>query len=63
MSDWRSKKPTEKQIQCIKDMMEFSWYSLPPFDFVNGTRGDASDYIDKWEELAHEDVNSKTFGY
>lgn len=58
---WRDKEPTEKQLECIATMMEFSPYPLP--QFTGTTRGEASDYIDKWGKLAHEDTNSPTFGY
>lgn len=59
--NWRDKEPTMAQIACIMEMQEFSAYPLPPFE--GETRGEAADYIDKWGELAHEDVNSHMFGY
>ena len=59
--NWRDKKPTEKQLRLIADIQEFSPYS-PPL-FRGTTRGKASDYIDKYGELAHEDINSPTYGY
>lgn len=52
---------TEKQMQYIRDMQEFSAYPLP--SFTGTTREEASEYIDKWKKLAHEDVNSPMFGY
>ena len=59
--NWRDKEPTIKQIECIREMQEFSDYPLPPF---NGkTRGEAADYIDEYGGLAHENVNSRVFGY
>ena len=58
---WKNDPITEKQKSLISDMMEFSAYPLPRF--TGSTKGEASDYIDKWAKLAHEDVNSKTFGY
>lgn len=61
MSDWRNDKPTEKQIDCINAMMEFSCYSIPRF--TGTTKGEACDYISKWGKLAHENVNSPKFGY
>ena len=49
---WRDEKPTYKQLNMIKDLED---------DFgekFNGiTKGEASDYIDKWLKVAHEDVN------
>lgn len=54
-------KPTKKQLDYIRDMQEFSAYPLPKF--TGETKQEASEYIDKWRRLAHEDVNSKTFGY
>lgn len=61
MSDWRSKPITDKQKECIEAMMEFSAYPIPKFEGT--TRGEAADYIDKFGKFAHEDVNSKMFGY
>ena len=58
---WRDKPITEKQKECIAEMQEFSYYPIPIFDGT--TRGEASDYIDKYGKLAYEDVNSPTFGY
>ena len=58
---WRNDPITVKQKECIKEMQEFSHYPLPKFK--GKTKGEASDYIDKWSELAHEDVNSPMFGY
>ena len=57
---WRDKEITEKQKQCIAEMQEFSCYPLPKFEGT--TRGEASDYIDKWHKLGYEDVNSPKFG-
>ena len=58
---WRDDEITEKQKQLITDMQEFSAYSLP--QFTGKTKGEASDYISRWGELAHENVNSPCFGY
>lgn len=46
------RKATERQLAYIAEMQEFSDYPLPPFK--GKTIDDASDYIDKWRELAHE---------
>lgn len=59
--NWRDDLITDKQKMLIDDMMEFSAYPLPKF--TGTTKGEASDYIDKYGKLAHEDVNSPTFGY
>lgn len=58
---WRNEPITEKQKQCIADMQEFSAYPLPKFEGM--TKGEASDYIDKWGKLAYEYVDSPKFGY
>lgn len=58
---WRDKPITEKQKDCIAEMQEFSCYPIPLF--TGTTRGEASDYIDKYGKLAYEDVNSPMFGY
>lgn len=58
---WRSDPMTEKQKDCIESMREFSAYPLP--EFTGQTKGEASDYIDKYSKLSHEDVNSPVFGY
>lgn len=52
---------TEKQKALIEDMQEFSDYPLPKF--TGKAKSEASDYIDKYGKLAHEDVNSPFFGY
>ena len=54
-------KPTQKQLDYIADMQEFSSYSLPKF--TGTTKKEANEYIDKWRELAHEDTSSPMFGY
>lgn len=59
--DWRDKPITNKQIELINDMMEFTAYPIPKF--TGTTRGEAADYIDKYGKLAHENVNSPMFGY
>ncbi len=61
MRDWRNDPITEKQKECIEEMQEFSYYPLPVF--TGTTKGEASDYIDKYGKIAHENVNSPTFGY
>lgn len=61
VENWRSKDVTEKQKQYILEMNEFSEYQLPTFDGI--TRGEASDYIDKWSKLAHESRWAIEHGY
>ena len=52
MMNWRDDKATEKQLRYIAEMQEFSEYELP--DFTGTTKGEAADYIDKWNKVAHE---------
>ena len=54
MSNWRDDPATEKQLAYIMEMYEFSEYPIPPF--VGKTKGEASDYIDKYAKRAHERV-------
>ena len=58
---WRDEPATERQLDCIRWMMEFSAYPIPYFK--GKTKGEAADYIDRYWKSANEDVNSKTFGY
>ena len=60
MSNWRDKEITSNQMECIEAMMEFSPCQIPKF--TGTTRGEASDYIDKYGKVAHEDVSSPKFG-
>ncbi len=43
---WRDDPASDKQIAYIKAMQEYC--KLPPFDCKNGTKGQASDYIEKY---------------
>lgn len=52
-------RPTEKQLQYIQELQEFSDYPLPPF--TGTTKQEASDYIDEWTTLAHERTDK--FGF
>ncbi len=61
MSNWREDKITDKQKKMIKDMNEFSPYPLP--EFKGTTKGEASDYIDKYIKLAHESTWAIEHGY
>lgn len=48
--NWRDEPITEKQLQYIYDIQEFSIIDLPYF---NGTtKGEACDYIEKYREFA-----------
>ena len=60
---WRNDPITDKQKECIKQMLEYSYYPLPDINLEIATKGEASDYIDKWGELGFEDVSSPMFGY
>ncbi len=61
MQNWRSKEPTEKQLNLIEEMQEFSDFPLPPF---NGkTRGEAHDWIEKNWKAAHESSWAIENGY
>ena len=54
--NWRNDKITEKQMNYIIEMNEFSDFHLPVFSGT--TKGEASDYINKYQQLAHERFNS-----
>lgn len=60
---WRDDPATEKQKVAILDMWEFSPYPLPDLNLKTLTKGKAADYLNKYLPLAHENVNSPTFGY
>ena len=61
MSNWRNDKPTAKQLECIRDMQDYSEYPLPVF---NGTtKGEASDYINEYGKIAHESIWAIEHGY
>ena len=50
---WRDKPITDKQMNLIECIMEFSYFDPPKF--IGTTRDEASDYIDKYAKLAFED--------
>ena len=56
-----SKNATEKQKKFIFEMMEFSNYSLSPINLETATKKEASEWIDKNWERAHERVDK--FGF
>ena len=49
MNTWRLRPITDKQKKCIDEMLEYSPYPLQKFE--GQTRGEASDYIDKYGKL------------
>lgn len=61
MNSWRDKEPTQKQLDLIRDMEEFSEYPLPKF--VGKTRGEAYDWIQEYGKLAHESSWAIEHGY
>lgn len=52
MADWRTDPATKKQLAYIQEMQEFS--DFPIHQFTGSTKGEASDYIDRWSKTAHE---------
>lgn len=52
MREWRGDPATEKQLAYIQEMQEFSDFPIP--HFTGTTKGEASDYIDRWSKQAHE---------
>ena len=55
MADWRNDPVTEKQLAYIQEMQEFSDFPIPRF--TGSTKGEASDYIDRWSATAHESAD------
>lgn len=58
---WKDEPATEKQLQYIREMQEFSEFPLPKFD--GKTKGEAADYIDKYAKTAHESTWGIEHGY
>ena len=58
---WRDDPATEKQLAYIQEMQEFSEFPLPSFE--GKTKGEASDYINKYIEQAHEGTWGIEHGY
>ena len=52
---------TEKQKTYIMDLIEHSGYPLDPINLETATKKEASEWIDKNWELAHERVDK--FGF
>lgn len=61
MTDWRNKPITDKQRECIKGIYENCEYSIPYFE--GKTRGEASDYIDRYIKMSHESLWAIEHGY
>lgn len=59
--NWRLEPLTKKQKELIEAMQDFSCFPIPRF--TGETRGEASDYIARYGQQAHENVNSPTWGY
>ena len=59
--NWKLEPITEKQRECIADMQEFSPYPVPLFEGT--TRGEASDYIDKYGKFVRESEWANEHGY
>ena len=51
---WRDDPVTEKQLEMIKNMHEFSDWPLPKF--TGKTKGEAADYIDTWIAKANSSI-------
>lgn len=60
MSDWRNDPATKKQLAYIEEMQEFSDFPIPRF--TGSTKGEASDYIDRWSKMAHEAFDFRGHG-
>lgn len=52
--NWRNDPITKKQKIYIEEMQEFSEFPLPAF--AGKTKGEASDYINKYVKIAHERI-------
>ena len=53
---WRDDPITEKQRKLIMEIYDFCDWPLPAF--TGTTKGEASDFIDKWIGKAHETILS-----
>lgn len=61
MSNWRNDPITDKQKTCIQEINEFSEIPLPVF--TGTTKGEAYDYINKYNSVAHESMWGIENGY
>ncbi len=55
----KGQRATEKQLEYIQEMREFSDYPIP--EFTGTTKKEASDYIDRWKKTAHESTTKYAF--
>ena len=60
-SDWKAEPASQKQLDYIKEMNEFSDFPLPRF--TGNTKGEAAEYIDKYIKLSHESSWGIEHGY
>lgn len=58
---WRDEPATEKQISYCHELSEHSPYNIP--QFTGKTKGEASDYIDKYSKDAHTNEWAIEHGY
>lgn len=58
---WMDDPATEKQLQYIREMQEFSPYPLPKFEGT--TKGEAAECINQHTKLAHESTWGIEHGY
>ena len=59
--DWKNEPATQKQLDYIAEMQEFSEFGLPKF--TGTTKGDAAAYIDAYNKRAHESTWGVEHGY
>jgi len=52
MLEWRKDPVTDKQLAYISEMQEYSDFPIPAF--IGTTKGEASDFINRWSKVAHE---------
>lgn len=60
MSEWRNDPVTEKQLEYIKNIQEFSVFPIP--SFMGKTKGEASDYISRYAKMVHEGFDFASHG-
>ena len=61
MKNWRNDSVTQKQLDYIMEMNEFSEFPLPKFE--GKTKGEAYDYINENSKLAHTSSWAIEHGY
>ena len=55
-TSWRDDPVTEKQMNMIEDIYDHCEWPIPAFKGT--TKGEASDYIDRWIGKAHKTILS-----